>query len=129
MDQPMGEQSLRHSLYLRPEFSGQTHGRDLAKTAHFDHLIVPFGGPRNFKVPFRMSDDGGDSVRDQLEKDFFPLIRKRHRIKFDHQETAVVIDRYNLPVFTKLKKVCGEMDIGAGKDPEFGIRSAEFGMV
>ena len=129
MDQPMGKQSVRHPLHFRPKFSGQTHGRDLAKTAHFDHLIVPFGGPRDFKVPFRMGDDGDDPVRDQLEKDLFPLIRKSHKIKFDHQVTAIVVDRYNFPVFTKLKKVWGEMDVGAGKDPEFGTRSAEFGMV
>ena len=117
MDQPMGKKALRHSLHFSPKFSSQTHGRDLAKTAHFEHLVIPFGGPRDFKVPFWMGDDGNDSARDQLEKNLFPLIRKTHKIKFDHQVTAIVVDRHNFPVFTKLKKVWGEMDIGTGEDP------------
>ena len=130
MDQSMGKQLLRHSLDVRPKFSGQTHGRHLAETAHVDHLIIAFWVPGDFIVPLRMGDDGDDPVRDQLEKDLLPLIRKTHKIKFDHQVTAIVVDRHDFPVFTKLKKVRGEMDIGPGKNHErqFGVMSSEFGV-
>src|SRR3989304_416691 len=114
MDQSMGNESFRHSLYFGPKFSGQAHGRDLAETAHFDHLIIPLGASRNFKVPLRMGDDRDDPVRDQLKKDLFPMIRKTHKIKFNHQGTTIVVDGYNIPVMTKLKKVWGKMDIGPG---------------
>jgi len=129
MDQPMRKKALRHAPHLRPKSTGQTHGRHLAKTAHFDHLIIPFWGPRDFKGPFRMGDDGGDSAGDQLEKNFFPLIRKSHKIKFEQEVTTLVVDRHNFSLFAKLRKVWGEMDIGTGQDPEFAIRSAEFGRV
>ena len=56
------------------------------------------------------------------------MIRDPLEVKFNHEVLTLVVDRHNFPVFTKLEKVWGEMDIGTGKDPEFGTRSAEFGM-
>ena len=62
---------MRAALRGISEFTGETHGRDLAQGTHGDEILEKIPVPQDHRMPFRVSGDGRDACHLEAEDFFF----------------------------------------------------------
>ncbi len=126
MDKFMDEQLFSQTLHFRAKASRSGSWRSPARgspSGSFHNTSRAFA---HFRVPLRMSNDRNHSMGNEPEQGAFGHIGDPVRREFNEQIFPPISNRHQSLLFQRAQEIFAQMNIGAGKDSQFGVWSLEF---